>query len=141
MQDDEFEFVAVDRAGALAVFSTAGSGLVPRQSDDWFAATTNLMSYILGLPKIGEAKLKVAPYPKGDYSGLYRYSEAGMFAYDWHLIPGPYERLSAPEIQFPWSRLPAVYKSAVVRFEWLSFAASPWVYIGPEGGETDPPRI
>jgi hypothetical protein len=91
----EWDFVAVDSAGHVAVLSSAGYGPIPEpvlaarddveRADDAIAA----------LPTITRA-IPDNPEREGNFSDWYSLSERGLFAYDWNLWHGPYERIASP---------------------------------------------
>lgn len=79
----EFDWFAIDRAGNIAMFSTAGSGFVPEnvvcgRAEHWETACS------LPAPHWGSDKVW------DDYAAL------GFFVYDWGVDGGPYRRLRVP---------------------------------------------
>ena len=80
----EFDWYAVDDAGEVAVFATAGSGPVPTLVRSSAQAHNEISDSIdvsgWGTPQVWES-----------------YSKAGLFAYDWHGANGCYVRVAVPE--------------------------------------------
>jgi len=76
-RDIDMPWVAVDAAGRLAVFTTAGEGPVPASALNASAAAE---AAIAELPIFGGNKLLVA-YPRPD--DFIAFAERGLYAYDW----------------------------------------------------------
>ena len=80
----EFDWYAVDDAGEVAVFATAGSGPVPPlvrssvQAHNEISDSLDVSGW--GTPQVWES-----------------YSKVGLFAYDWHGANGCYVRMAVPE--------------------------------------------
>jgi hypothetical protein len=76
-RDIDLTWVAVDAAGRLAVFTSAGEGPVPESALQTSAAAEFAVAE---LPIVGGSKLLVN-YPRPD--DFVAFAERGLFAYDW----------------------------------------------------------
>jgi len=76
-RDVDMPWVAVDAAGRLAVFTTAGEGPVPASA---LRASAAAEAAVAELPIVGGNKLLVA-YPRPD--DFIAFAERGLYAYDW----------------------------------------------------------
>lgn len=80
----EFDWLAIDREGRLALFATAGSGMAPGFATD----ARELLDAVLSLietPNWGSAQVW------DDYASV------GLYVYDWDVSIGAYRRLRTPE--------------------------------------------
>src|SRR5262245_34687608 len=73
----DLSWVAVDSAGRLAVFTTAGEGPVPASA---LQASAAAQAAVAELPVVGGNKLLV-DYPRPD--DFVAFAERGLYAYDW----------------------------------------------------------
>jgi len=103
----EFDWLAVDRHGHVAVLTTAGYGAVPESVNEHLAEVDAALERVGELPTIGSAGNIVRRSADGDYSNWYSYSTKGFYAYDWHVWHGPYQRLSSPTVPISVDRLPS----------------------------------
>lgn len=91
----DWDFLAVDSAGHVAVISSAGTGPIPEAVLAGREVVERTDSAIAALPKITRA-VPDNPRRGGNTSVWYSSSERGLYVYDWTLWNGPYERISAP---------------------------------------------
>lgn len=79
----EFDWLAIDREGRLALFATAGSGMAPRSAMD---ASESL-----------DAALSLIKTPNwGSLQVWDDYASVGLYVYDWDVSMGVYRRLRTP---------------------------------------------
>ncbi|PXY46091.1 MULTISPECIES: hypothetical protein [Flavobacterium] len=78
--DIEFDYVAIDRIGQLAIFSTFNRGFKPKIVTKSFEDFLKLDKFIETLPKIGTPIQKVDN--DGNYDDWRNYAELGFYAYD-----------------------------------------------------------
>ena len=76
-RDIDLPWVAVDAAGRLAVFTTAGEGPVPASA---LQASAAVEAVVAELSVVGGSKLLV-DYPRPD--DFVSFAERGLYAYDW----------------------------------------------------------
>jgi hypothetical protein len=76
-RDIDLPWVAVDAAGRLAVFTSAGEGPVPASA---LQASAAAETAVAELPIVGGNKLLV-DYPRPD--DFVAFAERGLYAYDW----------------------------------------------------------
>lgn len=95
----EWDFLALDREGSVALITSAGYGPIPE------AVLSHRMSVeavVAGmraqLPVIGESLDRREQDRSGDYSDWFEASRRGLYTYDWHVHDGPYEQVSAPSV-------------------------------------------
>jgi hypothetical protein len=121
----EFDWFAVDAAGHVGHFSTAGFGPVPlpilerldaAQMDDLWS----LGRRMLDLPVIGAASGQM-PGRIDDWLALAR---RGLFGFDWKHWSGPYLRAATPGVPVTVANLSAELRrlASVVEFQELRFA-------------------
>ena len=79
----EFDWLAIDREGRLALFATAGSGMAPRSAVDASVSLDAVLS-LIEVPNWG------SPQVWDDYASV------GLYVYDWDLSTDVYRRLRAP---------------------------------------------
>jgi len=91
----EFDFLAVDDVGNVAMFSHAGWGPIPRSVVDRWLEATEAVDAVDELPAT-TAAVEVPKGP-GDYTDWLTKVERGLFAYDWHDTYGPYRLVAAPQ--------------------------------------------
>jgi hypothetical protein len=98
----EFDWLAFDADGHLALCSSAGYGEIPAvvlentsEDDAWNAAE----SLLLTLPVIGEATAEGrGPGSCAEWPAL---ASRGVFIFDWNHWRGPYERIVVPSVAVP----------------------------------------
>ena len=88
----EFDWFAVDGAGNIAHFSTAGVGPAPAAAIARVDEMRALQEQILQLPVIATA----TPHLPGDINDWLEMSRRGLFSYDWKHWEGPYQRAATP---------------------------------------------
>ena len=101
----EFDWLAVDRRGHVALMISDGYGPVPLavldhpdQVDDAVDALPDTLPAVRGAPAPDHA-------PSSDAVDDARVR--GLFVYAWKIYNGPYERLAAPEVAVTIDALPA----------------------------------
>jgi hypothetical protein len=119
----EFDWLAVDSVGCVALLSSAGYGPVPHnvaQQEDLVDAAVDEAEH---LPTVGAAIEMVARQPTGDHSDWYQAAARGFYAYDWTVWDGPYERLAVPTRPVHAAELPPSVREAaqLIRFS-ITFA-------------------
>jgi hypothetical protein len=79
----EFDWFALDDAGVIGLFSTAGFGEIPVEVM-WHEAAHRAIAEQLPVPNYGS-------------SGIWQdYGRQGLFAFDWQHWNGPYLKVAAP---------------------------------------------
>jgi hypothetical protein len=102
----EFDWLACDADGHVALFSSAGGGYIPwpawQQADAHVAA----IDAILALPP--STAPRFAPQLGAGFENTWlQATERGLFAFDSHPNGGPYRLVAAPETHVPAAELPA----------------------------------
>jgi hypothetical protein len=105
----EFDWLAVDPQGHVAVFTTAGYGPVPMEVDPHLTEVDAALDQVKRLPDLespDEIRLRF-----NEFSDWHAYSAKGFYAYDWNGGPsywfGAYERRATPAAPMSVSQLPA----------------------------------
>ena len=106
----EWDFLAVDPAGHVAVLSCGGYGPIPQSALAARESVEQAIAMISTLPTTTEAVSVVEG--DGDYSDWFAMSARGFYAYDWQAWNGPYERISAPASPLSISSLPDEVRAA-----------------------------
>lgn len=95
----EWDFLAIDRGGSVALISSAGYGPIPAEV---LSHGVSVEAVVASLPTqlsvIGESLDRRERDPSGDYSDWFDASRRGLYTYDWHVHGGPYEQVSAPSV-------------------------------------------
>lgn len=97
--EDDWAWLAVDAAGHLALFTTAGSGPVPSVVLDQSDLVLTAETLIAKLPILGKSELHVQ-LPRPD--DFVAFARRGFFAYDWSDVHrtigkiGNYELMATP---------------------------------------------
>lgn len=108
----EFDWLATDTLGNVALLSSAGYGAVPpvvtQHVDDVDAA----VDIVNQLPAIGTATDIITPQSGGNYSDWHQAAARGFYAYDWNQSHGPYQRLASPTKPISIDELPSPARSA-----------------------------
>lgn len=93
-------WLAVDRAGHVAAFATAGVGPIPRSVLEEVHTLRALELQVVDLPRVSAARLLVSYKRPDDFIG---FAERGIFAYDWTDVHrtqlnqiGAYELVAVP---------------------------------------------
>ncbi|MFB9684938.1 hypothetical protein [Amycolatopsis plumensis] len=90
----EFDWLAVDSSGALAVLTSAGYGPVPKAVSEHAEAVDAALERINTWPQVGDSISQ--PSETGDYTDWRDLAARGFYAYDWKDSSGPYVRLAVP---------------------------------------------
>ncbi|HYK69716.1 MAG TPA: hypothetical protein VEV45_17355 [Streptosporangiaceae bacterium] len=102
----EHGWLGVDLQGHVAVFTTAGYGLVPMEVDRHLADVDAALDQVGQLPLIASAD-DILRSAHGHYSHWHAYSAKGFYAYDWQQWTGRYyQRLSSPPFPISVGHLP-----------------------------------
>src|SRR3954452_23404626 len=91
----EFDFLASDEAGHVAIFSTAGFGPIPRTVLDRWGLEDQGVDAVDLLPIV--TRVTESRVDAGNISFWTDKAERGIFGYDWWQSAGPYRRLAMPE--------------------------------------------
>jgi hypothetical protein len=95
----EWDFLATDWDGSVALFTSAGYGPIPEVV---LSHGKSVEAVVAGLrtqlPVIGKSLDRREQDRSGDYSDWFEASQRGLYTYDWHVHGGPYERVSAPSV-------------------------------------------
>lgn len=95
----EWDFLAHDRDGLIAMFTTSGAGAIPPAVFGERAAVEQGVDALRCMHPRGESvDLRSQDRLSGNYSDWFECSRRGLFTYDWHLHHGPYVRVSAPTV-------------------------------------------
>jgi len=110
----EFDWLATDVDGHVALFSTAGGGYAPeeflRDTDQHDKAIHAL------LDSEGSTAARFAPeLPPGSKNTWKMVAERGLFAFDSDAYGGPYRLVAAPEAPIHVTNLPAVAAEVAAR--------------------------
>lgn len=101
LEGREFDWFAVDYAGNVALFATAGTGPVP-ESVIPFANQHDEISESIDTPRWGSLEI------------WYDFAAVGLFVFDWSLPSGPYVKVAEPtaavssELRSKLSQLPGL---------------------------------
>jgi hypothetical protein len=101
----EFDWLAVDAAGFVALFSTAGGGYAPEKFREDTTMYDAAIGAILALSANTAAVCK-RELPNGLQNTWKLVAERGLFAFDSDPNGGPYERIAAPATPIEVSLLP-----------------------------------
>jgi hypothetical protein len=110
----EFDWFAVDTAGHIGHFSTAGFGPVPLSILDSLDHTQKDEVWLLGeqllaLPVIGRA----TGHLPGRIDDWLELARRGLFGFDWKHWSGPYRRAATPSVPIEFAALPAKFQPLV----------------------------
>jgi hypothetical protein len=108
----EYDWLASDADGHVALFSTAGGGYAPASFLGDTESHGAAIEAILALPKSTETRFAPALAPDLENTWL-MVAERGLFAFDSHADGGPYRMVAAPEAPIHVSRLPSSVASVV----------------------------
>jgi hypothetical protein len=107
----EFDWLATDTLGSVALLSSAGYGVVPPVVIQHVDQVDDAVDIIGQLPATGAATDVITP-TGGDYSDWHQAAARGLYAYDWHQSHGPYQRLASPTKPISIDELPPSVKAA-----------------------------
>ncbi|MFD3399486.1 hypothetical protein ACFWUU_02340 [Kribbella sp. NPDC058693] len=107
----EWDFLAVDETGQVAVLSTAGYGPIPAAV---LADRENVEHAIEDLARMPVTTTAVPADPDrpGNYSDWYDVSARGFYTFDWRVWHGPYELIATPSDPAQIEHLPDVLRTA-----------------------------
>jgi hypothetical protein len=118
----EFDWLAADRDGHVARFSSSGYGPVPASVLQRVADIDAAIELTDHLPVISLA-IEVPAELSGDYGAWVLMSKKGLYAYDWLGHHGPYRRIAVPTVPLRTADLPQQLLDAAELFVLpLSFA-------------------
>ena len=103
----EFDFIAVDEDGHVALFATSGSGAFPAGASPGDPER----ELIEGLSTVGTAKQEGRG--AGSCSEWIELGNRGVFVFDWKRPQGPYERVISPTEPVSVSSVPVPSDCAV----------------------------
>jgi hypothetical protein len=89
----EFDWIATDKNGDLAIISTAGFGPIPEVSLIWHDLLSEFPERIFKLPVIGSCRIIGEPGYCLDWKN---YAERGFYAYDWNDMKECYDLMGLP---------------------------------------------
>jgi hypothetical protein len=93
----EWDFLALDRGGSVALIASAGYGPIPEAVLNRGRPVEALVAMLTTLlPVLGESLDQRGQDRSGNYSDWFEMSRRGLYTYDWHVHGGPYEQVSAP---------------------------------------------
>jgi hypothetical protein len=129
----EFDWFAVDVAGHVGHFSTAGFGPVPlpvldrldeaRADELW-----SLGKRLLELPVTGRA----TGHLPGRIDDWLEFGRRGLFSFDWQLWPGPYLRAATPSIPLGVAALSPELRRLIRLVEWPGVRFAEMQSVRPE---------
>ena len=125
VQGLEYDWLATDANGCVALFSTAGGGYAPAPFLEGTQAHDQAIATVLAGPPVTVAAFAPAIPPSLENTWQ-RAAERGLFAYDADPNGGPYRLVAAPQAPVRVEDLPAAV-AAVARGNTLagvSFAAA-----------------
>jgi hypothetical protein len=102
----EHDWLAVDMAGHVGFFSSAGSGVAPRAYLDDLAAFEGAIEVLGAMPKITTATCN-RDLPPGHVDTWRAMAERGLFAFDSDPLGGPYRIIATPHAPVLVTDLPA----------------------------------
>jgi hypothetical protein len=101
----EFDWLAVDAEGAVALLSTAGGGYAPRQLVETPEDYNRAIDAILKWPV--RTLARCAPELRPDLTNTWKLvAQRGLFAFDSDPLGGPYRIVAVPEEPTHLSQLP-----------------------------------
>lgn len=106
-----FEWLAVDPTGCVALFDSAGYGAVPPIVFQHVEHVDDAVDMVDGLPMLNKAIKKVRS-EGGDHTYWSNIIIRGLYVYDWELWHGPYQRLTSPVKLVSVDDLPPSIRSA-----------------------------
>ena len=107
IQGFEFDWLASDVGGFVALFSTAGAGDVPNAFLQDTGAHETAIDAVLALPASTQARF--APTIGPNLVNTWRLvAERGLYAFDCDPSGGPYRLVAAPTVAVPIANLPSI---------------------------------
>ena len=111
----EFDWLAIDAVGHVALLSTAGGGFVPDAALDIMGEYDDAIDAILAFPENTVAAY--APTIPAHLTNTWRLvAERGLYAFDADANGGPYRCVAAPHVAIQADHLPALARSLALRF-------------------------
>ena len=118
----EYDWLASDAEGHVALFSTAGAGYAPGQFLQDTDAHDAAIDAILQMPAITQASFapEIPPTLKNKWKQV---AERGLYAFDCDPVGGPYRLVAAPVVARRVEDLPVQAREAVahIQFRTLRF--------------------
>jgi hypothetical protein len=91
----ELDWLAIDQAGHVGLFSTGGFGPVPKAVADHLADVEMAIDLVPTLPILGECI--ESPSNGGNFEFWIEPCRRGLFGFDWGpVLSGPYARITVP---------------------------------------------
>lgn len=120
IEGGEFDWFAVDSAGFVGHFSTAGFGPVPALLLAQLPRIEGLAEAMRTLPIRGDA----SGHLPGNIADWLEMARRGCYSFDWQHWRGPYRRAASPSCTLNWRDLPAALAALVrlVEFPEICFA-------------------
>lgn len=136
----EFDWLASDAVGCVALFTTAGGGFAPPQFLANTVAHDSAIDLILELPPTTTTLL--APQLPSGFGNTWRLvAERGLFAFDSDPNGGPYRLVAVPAVAVRVTELPAPVTKVVLSLCSLRFANAKVVPAAVIAGCLAPPRF
>lgn len=107
----EWDFLAVDELGQLAVLSTAGYGPIPAAVLADRESVERAIDEVARLP-VTTTAVPADPNRTGNYSDWYDLSSRGFYTFDWLVWHGPYELIATPAEPLQIEYLPNALRAA-----------------------------
>ena len=105
----EYDWLAVDEAGHVALFSTAGGGYAPPEFLQDTAAHDEAIAVVMALPATTPSRFGPEVKPPGLENTWKRAAERGLYAFDSDSLGGPYRLVASPYTPtFVWELPPVV---------------------------------
>jgi hypothetical protein len=110
----EYDWLAVDAEGFVAMFSTAGAGYAPAELLQDPEAFDSAIDAILQMP-VRSAAACVRELPPGRVNTWKLIAERGVFAFDSDPLGGPYRLVASPHVAVLATELPSHVSSVASR--------------------------
>lgn len=104
LRGHEFDFLCIDRDGAVAVLSSAGYGPVPLSSLSRHEVETYAIESLSSRSPIADVRMADRKH-RGDLSFWVGLSARGVYCYDWQHWSGPYRLVCTPSIKLAASQV------------------------------------
>lgn len=112
----EYDWLARDADGHVALFSTAGGGYAPPEFLEDTDAHDAAIEAIIAAPPVSPARF--APRLKAGSKNTWELvAQRGLFAFDSDFHGGPYRAVAAPELALKVEALPPLVARVVERLE------------------------
>ncbi len=110
----EYDWLAVDSAGHIGLFSTAGGGVAPQAFLEDIEAFDVAITEILSLPPSTDANCNRV-LPAGLINTWRLVAERGLFAFDSDPLGGPYRLIATPHTPVSVEHLPEKIRKVASR--------------------------